>query len=139
MSLHCPFCRFQDERALIYQDSLSLAVVSREPINPFHVLVFPREHYVLFTELPDSVAGHLFQVAKRLSKVVASLSEADWVTHLSDDDLKGSGVNLVAHYKLHIIPRYRNDAVVMEWNRREDPDHARQYGYAERLRGAVTG
>lgn len=134
----CPFCDFDDPSAVVYQDDLSFAVVSRDPINPFHTLVIPRKHYERFTDLPDDVAAHLFLVAKRISEAIATLSKADFITHLSDDDLKGSGVNLVAHYKFHIIPRYRDDKVAIDWRREEDVENVRQREYAQKLRANLS-
>lgn len=47
------------------------------------------------------------------------MCNADAMTHISDDDINGIGQNLVAHYKFHIIQRFKNDKVDINWNREE--------------------
>jgi histidine triad (HIT) family protein len=130
----CPFCDLKDRSAVVYQDARCFALMSQRPINPFHTLVIPNGHFERFSELPDDVVSHLFLVARKISQAVALVSKADFITHWSDDDLKGSGINLVSHYKFHIIPRFQNDRVVIEWNREEDVNGVRQREDAQILR-----
>ena len=138
MKLPCPFCDFEDRSSMVYEDEFCFALISKQPINPFHTLVIPKMHFERFTDLPDDVASHLFLVAKRVSKIVAHHSEADFITHLSDDDLQESGINLVSHYKFHIIPRFKYDRVVIDWHREEDVGDVRQRYYAEKLRADLA-
>jgi hypothetical protein len=46
------------------------------------------------------------------------------MTYITEDDLTGQGYNLVAHWKLHVIARFRADGVQLEWNRGADPGEA---------------
>ena len=94
---------------------------SRRPINKYHVLVIPRLHFESFVDLPDATASHLFLMAKRLSVAVRQVCRADAISHLSDDDVTGTGFNIISHYKFHIIPRYKDDRVEINWNREPDP------------------
>lgn len=134
----CPFCNPDPESVVVYRAELVYAMVSRRPINKFHLMVIPNEHVEQFTELPDAVVARLFIVAKRLSQAVREVAKPDMITHLSDDDLAGVGLNLVAHYKLHIIPRYRDDQVRIDWNRQPDPGENERAGYAKSLREAIA-
>lgn len=118
---NCVFCNFNDKSVAIYEDKLCYAVISLNPINKYHVLVIPRAHYENFVDLPDEIASHIFLVAKKLSLAVRKACNPLAIHHISDDDINKSDYNLVAHYKLHIIPRFKDDGVKMEWNR-EDLD-----------------
>ncbi len=113
----CPFCDIGRMEALIYKDDACYAAISTKPINKYHILVIPRQHYESFIALPDEVASHLFLVAKQLSTAVRKVCNPDAITHASDDDITGKGFNLVSHYKLHIIPRYTSDKVRVRWHR----------------------
>jgi len=112
----CAFCNFKDKEVLLYEDSLCYAVISRNPINKHHVLVIPKKHYQNFVELPDKLASHIFLVAKKISKAVRKACEPNAISHLFDDDVSKSGYNLVSHYKFHIIPRFKKDMHVIDWN-----------------------
>ncbi|HEX8298587.1 MAG TPA: HIT family protein [Rubricoccaceae bacterium] len=137
----CPFCDFDEPDVTVYRDDLVLAIVSRAPINRHHVMVLPREHVEHLPDLPAATAARLIHVVQRVSRAVREASGADAVTHITEDDVAGGGYNLVAHLKLHVIPRFTGDAVVMQWNREADPGTAVRAGYAqavrERLRALV--
>jgi histidine triad (HIT) family protein len=130
----CPFCGFDEPDVTVYADDLVLAVVSRRPINRHHVMVFPRTHVEHLPDVPPATAERMIRVAQRVSRAVREASGCDAVTHITEDDVAGGGVNLVAHLKLHVIPRFSDDGVVMDWNRDEDPGDAVRAGYARAVR-----
>lgn len=117
----CPFCGFKDAEVVVYEDELSYAVISRNPINPYHTLVIPREHFIDFTDLPQDLAGRIFLTAQNISAAIREVCHPDAITHLSDDDIYRKGYNLMEHYKFHIIPRFDNDNVRIDWRRPGDP------------------
>lgn len=121
LMMDCIFCNFKGDAVIIYQDKVCYAIISKSPINKYHVLVIPKKHYQDFIELPDKLAAHLFIVTKKISKAMREVCSPAAITHLSDDDVSRTGYNLVAHYKIHIIPRFKEDKVKIEWNRDPDP------------------
>lgn len=133
----CPFCGFDEPDVTVYEDDLVLAILSRAPINRHHVMVLPREHVEHLPELPAATAARLIHVAQRVSHAVRTASGADAVTHITEDDVAGGGYNLVAHLKLHVIPRFKGDDVVMEWNREPDPGREVRAGYALAVRESL--
>lgn len=113
----CIFCNFKDQSVIIHQDEFSYSVISKDPINRYHVLVIPRKHYENFIDLPDDLACHLFLIAKKLSEAVRKICNPEAIHHVSDDDILKKGYNLVPHYKFHIIPRFKNDGTEIKWKR----------------------
>ncbi len=111
MTLPCIFCNILSGQApanFVHQDELCAAFMDIHPVNPGHVLVVPRLHVAQFTELDDSSAGRVMQVARQVD---AALRLAG---------LKCEGVNLfladgraagqeVMHVHLHVFPRFRGD------------------------------
>ena len=78
------------------------------------------------------------RMAQHVSAAIGAVARPDAISLLSDDDLTGSGFNLVAHWKLHVIPRYRNDAVVIEWHPEPDPGSDMRARYCSELRQALV-
>lgn len=130
---NCVFCNFEDKKVIVYEDGICFAVISRNPINKYHVILIPKEHYENFTDLPNRTAAHIFIVAKKISKAVRQACKPTAMHHLSDDDIEKTGYNLVSHYKLHIIPRFENDGIVIEW-RRQDLDLRARSKIAEEIK-----
>jgi len=62
------------------------------------------------------------------------VARPDALTLLSDDDVTGTGFNQVGHWKLHLVPRYKDNLVAIEWNRAPDPGRGVRAGYAEEIR-----
>ena len=117
----CAFCGYKDRGVIVYDDNLCYAVISKSPINKHHVLVIPKRHHKDFVELPEKLVAHIFLVTQKLSAGVRKACKPDAVEHISDDDMSNLGINLMEHYKMHIIPRFKNDKVKLDWNRTRDP------------------
>ena len=111
----CVFCRFADPEVIVWEDELCYAAISEDPINQHHMLVIPRTHYLSFVEVPSDVAGHLIRVTQKLSAALRRACRPDGITHIFDDDVTGTGWNLVAHFKIHVIPRYQADLHQIDW------------------------
>src|SRR5712692_10658877 len=106
----CVFCeilRGEAPASFTYQDDSVVAFMDVQPITHGHMLVVPREHAVLMSELNETAAMRTFRVARRLAE-------------LSRHTLGATGVNLfvadgevafqdVPHFHVHVIPRYPKD------------------------------
>ncbi len=133
----CPFCDFQEHEFEVYRDDEVFAVVDMLPINKYHLLVIPTQHYTSLAELPDELLGHVAIVVKRLSRALRKVARPDALTHLSDDDVTRSGFNLVEHFKFHLIPRHVGDRVRIDWGRGPAPRPADRAQAATDIRAAL--
>src|ERR1700682_6350351 len=103
MSDQCIFCeilRGDSPASFTYEDDSVVAFMDVQPITRGHMLVVPREHAVLMSDLNETVAMRSFRVARKLSSIVRS-------------SLGASGVNLfvadgevafqdVPHFHVHV-------------------------------------
>jgi histidine triad (HIT) family protein len=107
---HCVFCdliRGSAEVSMCYEDATALAFMDIQPVNPYHVLVVPREHYESLEELPRDVARHLFEVTATLSAVVQKVSGTSAMNIVVNSGA-AAGQD-VFHFHVHLIPRRAND------------------------------
>lgn len=139
MSDECIFCailRGDSPASFTYEDDSVVAFMDVQPITRGHMLVVPREHAVLMSDLNETVAMRSFRVARKLSSIVRS-------------SLGASGVNLfvadgevafqdVPHFHVHVIPRYPNDGFGLTFPERYDkpPSRAELETIAEAVRAA---
>jgi len=112
----CIFCKIfsgDTDASVVYQDHICTAFLTIEPVTQGHTLVIPNAHYKDVFDLPSDVAGHMFQVAK---KVASSFNDAG---------LRSEGVNIVMcngvaasqtvfHAHIHVNPRFSGDG--FSWN-----------------------
>lgn len=102
----CIFCHIISGKAAakkVYEDEKVVAILDINPANPGHILLMPREHYMIMPQMPDDEMSHIFIVAKQLSNAL-----------LRALDVRGTNI-IVAngpaagqkaqHFMIHIIPR----------------------------------
>lgn len=106
----CIFCHIASGRVAskkIYEDEKVVAVLDINPANPGHVLIVPKEHYVIMPQLPEDLLEHIGMVAKGVS-------------HAQLKALKAEGTNVFVangvtagqraqHFMMHVIPRMEKD------------------------------
>ena len=109
MSEHCVFCeilRGNEPASFTYQDDTVVAFMDVQPITHGHMLVVPREHAVLMSDLNETVAMRSFRVARRLSSIVRATLGATGVNLFVADG--ETAFQDVPHFHVHVIPRYAN-------------------------------
>jgi histidine triad (HIT) family protein len=110
LSDECIFCeilRGNSPASFTYEDDTVVAFMDVQPITHGHMLVVPREHAVLMSDVNETVAMRTFRVARRLSSVVRSTLGASGVNLFVADG--ETAFQDVPHFHVHVIPRYPND------------------------------
>lgn len=110
MSDECVFCQILKGEApatYTYEDDSVVAFMDIQPITHGHMLVVPRAHAVLMSEVDDSVAMRAFRVARKLAAAArASLGATGVNLFVADGEVAFQDV---PHFHVHVIPRYPKD------------------------------
>src|SRR3984893_1248442 len=78
-----------------------------QPISKGHILVVPREHAVLMSDLNETTAMRAFRVARHLASTVREKLGAGGVNlFVADGEIAFQDV---PHFHVHVIPRYPGD------------------------------
>jgi len=107
----CVFCKIVKGKipcSKIWENKNLLVFMDIQPINEGHLLIIPKEHTELVTNLKDNILEEMIKIAKKLD------------ISLRNIEIKCEGVNLlladgesagqeVSHVHLHVIPRFKND------------------------------
>ena len=110
MSEQCVFCEIvhgTSPASLVYQDDTVVAFMDIQPITQGHMLVLPREHAVLMTDLNEAAAMRTFKIARRLAAVARHTLGASGINLLVMDG--EAAYQDVPHFHIHVIPRYPRD------------------------------
>jgi histidine triad (HIT) family protein len=106
----CVFCdilRGDSPATFVHQDDTVVAFMDIQPITHGHMLVVPREHAILMSDLNETAAMRTFRVARHLSEVVRHTLGAGGVNlFVADGEVAFQDV---PHFHVHVIPRYPND------------------------------
>lgn len=108
---NCIFCKIvagEMPAMKLYEDDKVVAFLDINPVNFGHTLVIPKEHHEMMIDVPDELLAIVFKQVNRLMKVIKEAMAADYVA------LAVTGVD-VAHFHVHLIPRYYTDGLASFW------------------------
>jgi histidine triad (HIT) family protein len=112
MNENCRFCKIVSNKAkasIVHEDDNVLAFMDLHPANVGHTLVIPREHWETIYDIPEKLLANLFLVVKRVSVAVKKSVDAKGISILQSNE--GDAGQSVGHFHVHIIPRFRGDAI----------------------------
>ncbi len=141
MSEQCVFCEIvhgTSPASLVYQDDTVVAFMDIQPITQGHMLVLPREHAVLMTDLNEAAAMRTFKIARRLAAVARHTLGASGINLLVMDG--EAAYQDVPHFHIHVIPRYPRDGFGLTFppSYENAPARAQLDAIAAALRSAAT-
>jgi histidine triad (HIT) family protein len=118
----CIFCRIIAKEIpcyKVYEDKQCLAFLDINPVNPGHLLVIPKAHYKTITDMPKKLCEHLAGVVWSLSLKVQQELDPDGIKVVQSNNEQAG--QLVPHYHVHVIPRYKGDGdhYIEEWKTQE--------------------
>jgi len=116
----CIFCQIisgKVETTKIYEDADILCVLDAYPASRGHVLVIPKEHFQFIGEIPDALLNKIFIFVKSIEPIMIEILKAQGMSiHISQGELAGQGV---PHFCINMIPRYKDDKISFEWERKK--------------------
>jgi histidine triad (HIT) family protein len=122
----CTFCQIVagdlPAHVVLDEDGV-LAFLDVRPLFPGHVLVVPKDHVELLTDLPAADVGPLFERVQRIAAAVVTACGAQGSFVAINNKVSQS----VPHLHVHVVPRTKGDGLKgFFWPRTkyEDEDHA---------------
>lgn len=141
MSDQCAFCdiiRGNSPASLVYEDDTVMAFMDIQPITQGHMLVVPREHAVLMSDINETAAMRTFRVARRLAAAARQTLGAPGVNiFVADGEVAFQDV---PHFHVHVIPRYPHDGFGFTFpgTYEQPPNRAQLDAIADALRAAAA-
>ncbi len=109
----CIFCQIVSGKVpakKVYEDDEILAVLDIAPAAKGHLLILPKEHFVIMPQLTDKKLGHLFLVARTLSQVLLKTLKVQGTSLFIANGLAAG--QRAQHFLIHLIPRKEGDKVL---------------------------
>lgn len=116
----CIFCKIANGEIpsrTLYEDETFRVILDLNPATRGHALIIPKDHASDLHELPEESAGAVMVLAKRLAALMNERLHCDGL-NLVQNNGQAAG-QTVAHFHLHLIPRYVNDGQTLGWVPRE--------------------
>jgi len=98
----------------VYEDDKVLAFLDINPLSRGHLLVIPKEPAETLDQLSDDSAAAIGRVLPRLSRAVLAATGARHFNVLQNNGAPAH--QAVFHVHFHIIPRFDDAGLEIEWN-----------------------
>lgn len=112
----CIFCKIANGEIpskTLYEDESFRVILDLGPAAKGHALILPKEHAANLYELPDETAGAAMVLAK---KMACTMREKLHCIGLNLVQNNGAAAGqTVAHFHIHVIPRYLDDGQSINW------------------------
>ena len=106
-SENCPFCVIQESEKVIYEDKIMVILLNIEAIAPGQTLIISKRHCPYIFDLSDDEVCKIFEMCKKISKILISDFGADGVNIINNNGkFAGQRIN---HFHVHIVPRFKGD------------------------------
>ncbi len=117
----CIFCKIINKEipsSIIYEDDICIAFLDISQTTYGHTLVIPKKHYQNFIEVDSDTLAHMTKVTQLLTKDVVDKVGAKGANILTN--INEEAGQTVMHFHMHIIPRFGNDALTIEFLKNEN-------------------
>jgi histidine triad (HIT) family protein len=119
---------------VVLDDDVVLAFLDVRPLFPGHLLVVPRDHHELLTDLPADLVGPYFERVQRLAAALPTALGAQGTFVANNNTVSQS----VPHLHVHVVPRTKGDGLKgFFWPRTKYEDDAHMARVAEAIRAEL--
>jgi histidine triad (HIT) family protein len=139
----CPFCQLlagvesekNQQKDIVFQNKFVTASIAPKwwEGNEGHVLVLPNEHYENIYDIPDDVISEVYKVVKKLSVAIRSTYE-DCEGTSNRQHNEPAGDQDVWHLHVHVYPRYKDDKLYLNNDKKGFVSPEARVPYADKLR-----
>jgi len=112
----CIFCKIingEIPSATIYENEEFKVILDRFPANEGHVLILPKQHSADIFEIDPEQAGRLFVLATKIAKEMKKVLGFEHLNVMQNNGTVAG--QTVFHFHLHLIPRYENDGITIDY------------------------
>lgn len=116
MDKNCVFCKIIGDEipsSTLYEDENFMAIMDISPANKGHVIILSKSHIKDVFELDENSAKNAMVVVKKLANAIKKELGCDGLNVLQNNGVAAG--QTVFHYHIHLIPRFNDDTVKIEW------------------------
>ena len=112
----CIFCKIaagEIPSATLYEDEDFRVILDLGPASKGHALILPKDHFRNLYDIDEEVLAKAMVLAKQMVKKMTDVLGCDGYNIVQNNE--ESAGQTVFHFHMHLIPRYKDDQVGLEW------------------------
>jgi histidine triad (HIT) family protein len=110
---NCIFCKIASKQIpakILHEDDKVICVLDINPASEGHILVYPKEHYMILPHIPDDLLAHLFKVTQLMSKTLLKALQTGGTSVFIANGMAAG--QKAPHVLIHVFPRKMNDGLL---------------------------
>lgn len=118
--MSCIFCKIINKEipsSVVYENEYVVAILDLSQANEGHTLVMPKKHFDNILQMDDVNYQELMKAVHIVSKAIDKAFKPEGINIINN--CKEAAGQTVMHTHVHIIPRYKNDSIKMEYANNE--------------------
>lgn len=110
----CEFCSLiSQKKNKVYEDEQIFVMHAPKPATFGHLLVLPKNHYMIIEQMPDYEVGEMFEKVNKISTAVFENIGAQGTNIILQNGVAAGQTS--SHLMIHIIPRREGDNLNLAW------------------------
>ena len=110
--MECKACQ-RDTSTVLYEDNVACIVLPKESTAIGHLQILPKQHVMMFDELPDTTAQHLLFLANYAASVIFEHLGAHGTNIIVHDGPYSN--SKYPHLSVDVLLRTQDDGISFQW------------------------
>lgn len=114
---NCVFCEIitgKIDSYKVYENDDVYAFFDNNPINEYHTLVIPKNHYQDIFDIPEEELSAVIKATKKIAELYKEKLGVNNLQIFSNSGVKAQ--QDVFHFHMHLVPREENDGNDINWS-----------------------
>lgn len=117
----CEFCSIIEKKLnMVYEDSQIYVMHAPKPASSGHMLVLPKQHWMIIEQIPDYEVSEIFEKVNKISTAVFEAAGAQGTNIIVQNGVAAGQSS--SHFIIHVIPRREGDGLSLSWQPRQIGD-----------------
>jgi len=110
---NCIFCKIAQKQIpakILHEDDKVICILDINPASEGHILVYPKEHYMILPHIPEDTLFHMFRIVKLMSNTLLKTVQCKGTSIFVAN---GTAAGQKApHVLIHVFPRREGDGLL---------------------------
>lgn len=110
---NCIFCKIAEKQIpakILHEDDKVMCILDINPASEGHILVYPKDHYMILPHIPDDLLTHLFKVTRLMSNTLLKALQSGGTSVFIANGMAAG--QKAPHVLIHVFPRKMNDGLL---------------------------
>lgn len=108
------------DKIKVYEDEICVAILTTKPASLGHVIIYPKNHFVIVEQIPDNIFCHLMEIANKISQALFESLGVQGTNILINNGTPAGQDE--PHFSIHVLGRKENDGINLEWELKQAPE-----------------